>query len=220
MAICADTASSEELACAERLRHPFLIPGYPEPYMLDIVRAFRLLRGRRSYLEIGTFDRGNLAFTSTLLADDAVLIGVDTQDEQRRDALLSASLKPGQRYVSIVGDSRHRETVERVNAFLRSSGLASLDAVFIDGNHIGSAVMSDYANFGGMVASGGIVMFHDSLWEGDTQFKGVADALAEIDKVDPIYLVPGEGPCHRFMRTMSREAQWGVRDALHCLSII
>jgi hypothetical protein len=41
-------------------------------------------------------------------------------------------------------------------------------------------------------------------------YKGVADALAEIDKLDPLYLIPGERPCYRFMRPMWRDETWGV----------
>jgi predicted O-methyltransferase YrrM len=205
MEVCVADATEEELALAARVRRPFFISGYQEPYMRDIVRAFRLLHGRKSYLEIGTFDRGNLAYVSTLLANDAVLVGVDTQEESRRDGLLRSNLKPGQRYISVVGDSQDPGTLAQVRA-----QVGSLDAIFIDGNHVASAALSDYANYGAMVGAGGLAMFHDSLWEGDAKHKGVADALAEIDRLDPIYLVPGEGPCHRFMRTMGREAKWGV----------
>lgn len=205
--ICASPASVQELQTATTLREPFLIKNYPAPYVHDIVRAFRQLSGLKSYLEVGTFDRGNLRYVSSLLADDALLIGVDTQDEPNRDAQLRSLLKPGQRYVSIVGDSRESSVVQKVAQALNG---APLQATFIDGCHTAHAVLCDYANYGDMVASGGVVMFHDSVWEGDDTYKGSADALAEIDKLDPIYLVPGQGHPYRFMRTMWRDAVWGV----------
>ena len=210
MSASVGNATDAELALAMVARRPFLIAGYPEPYMHDIVRAFRLLRGRKSYVEIGTFDRGNLAYASTLLADDGVIIGIDTQDEPRRDAMLRGILKSGQRYASVVGDSRDPATVARVRSLLDSLSNGSLDSAFIDGCHTAQAVLSDYANYGSMVSRGGVVMFHDSLWEGDDMYKGVADALAEIDKLDPLYLIPGERPCYRFMRPMWRDETWGV----------
>lgn len=207
LAICNPLASAEELEVAKRCRQPFLIDGYGTPYMHDVVRAFRTIRGKRTYIEVGTFDRGNLAYASDLLADDALLIGIDLQAEETRDAKLRQTLKPSQRYLSIVGDSRTPETIASVKAAL---GDRPLDAIFVDGGHTAHAVMCDYVNYGEMVYPGGVIMFHDSLWEGTSVYKGCADALAEIDKLDPIYLVDGKTPCHRFMRTLWRDEMWGI----------
>lgn len=204
---CAGPATDEEIAYALKCRAPFAIPGYPDPYMPDIVRAFRLVSRARTYIEIGTFDRGNLAYVSQLLADDALLIGVDIQAESDRDARLRSVLKPSQRYVSVVGDSRAPATIDAALAAL--DGLP-LDCVFIDGGHTAHAVMCDYVNFGERVRPEGLVMFHDSLWEGDARFKGTSEALSEIDRFDPIYLVPGAAPCRRFMRAMWKDEIWGV----------
>lgn len=205
--ICQPPASDEEAEAALEIRRGFFIDNYAEPYILDIVRSFRLLRGMRTYIEIGTFDRGNLAYVSSILADDAIIIGLDIQAEEARDARLKSVLKRGQKYVSVVGDSRDEDVVRRVKAALDGR---PVDAVFIDGNHTAHAVMCDYVNFGELVRKGGAVLFHDSLWEGTSQWKGTADALAEIDKLEPIYLVPGQLPCRRFMRVLWRDAIWGV----------
>lgn len=207
LSVCQPLPTDEEVRDCRKARHAFDIQGYPAPYIDDIIRGFRLLKGARSYIEIGTFDRGNLAYVSSLLADDAVLIGVDTQHEQLRDGLLKSCLKSNQRYISVVGDSMAPETVEKVRDAL---GGETADAVFIDGNHTAYAVMSDYCNYGGLIREDGLVLFHDSLWEGDQTYKGVADALSEIDRLTPIYLIPGHGPCHRYMRTLFRDPQWGV----------
>ncbi len=205
---CIPLASDEELQFAYACRKSFLIQGYQEPYMNDIVRAFRLIKGKQTYLEVGTFDRGNLAYAAQLLADDAILIGVDIQQEDAHDELLRRSLKPRQTYISIVGDSRAEETVEQVRNALGYGYV--LDAAFIDGGHTAHAVMCDYVNYGEIVRPGGLVLLHDSLWEGSGDYKGSADALSEIDRLDPIYLVAGEGPPHRFMRPMWRDEIWGV----------
>ena len=206
--LCIPLASDEELQFAYKCRKSFHIQDYSEPYMNDIVRAFRLLKGKQTYLEIGTFDRGNLAYVAQLLADDAILIGVDIQQEDTRDDLLRHSLKPQQTYISIVGDSRTEKTVDQVRNVLGSDTM--LDVVFIDGAHTAHAVMCDYVNFGEIVRPGGLVLMHDSVWEGSADYKGSADALAEIDRFDPIYLVTGEGPIHRFMRPLWRDEIWGV----------
>ena len=205
--VCNPLASADEIAAASTCRRSFLIDGYERPYMLDIIRAFRMLCNKRIYVEVGTFDRGNLAYVSRLLADDALLIGVDVQAEEIRDVRLKQVIKPNQRYISVIGDSRAPETVSAVAAALDGR---RADAVFIDGGHTAHAVLCDYVNYGVLVAHNGLVMFHDSLWEGTDVYKGSADALAEIDKLDPIYLVTGEGPAHRFMRTMWRDEIWGV----------
>lgn len=205
--ICVPLANEEELKFAAACRLPFQIEGYQDSYMHDIIRAFRLISGRKTYLEVGTFDRGNLAYVARLLADDALLIGVDMQEEEDRDRLLRSQLKPGQTYISVVGDSRDPATVANVQNALRGH---ALDAVFIDGGHTAHTVMCDYVSYGELVAPNGLVMFHDSMWEGNDTFKGTADALAEIDRFDPIYLVNGVGAPHRFIRPMWRDEIWGV----------
>jgi hypothetical protein len=207
LSVCAEFASESELEDCARIRAPFGIKNYASPYTNDIVRAFRLLKGLKSYVEVWTFDRGNLAYVASLLDDEAVLVGVDTQVEDTRDNLLKSCLKPGQRYMSVVGNSLSPQTLEQVNTVLDGK---PIDAVFIDGEHTAYAVLSDYVNYGSLVVDDGFILFHDSLWEGDNQYKGSCDALAEIDRLNPIYLIPGDGPCHRFMRPLFRDPIWGV----------
>jgi FkbM family methyltransferase len=204
---CVDLPVSDELSNARKIRSPFYIDSYPEPYLDDVVRAFRVLRGMKTYLEIGVFDRGNLAYIASLLDDDAILIGVDIESDETRDNLLRSTLKLGQTYVPIVGDSRLPETVQRVRDAL---GARSVDAVFIDGDHTAYGVTCDYINYGPLVRDGGFIMFHDCLWEGNETYKGARHALTEVDKIDPVYLVPGFGPCHRFTPPMFRDSIWGV----------
>lgn len=167
-----------------------------------------MIIGRRTYLEVGTFDRGNLAYAAHLLAENAVIIGVDVQAEENRDNLLRQHLKEGQTYISIVGDSRDPATVSKVTSVLGED--RKLDVAFIDGVHTAHAVMCDYVNYGELMESGGLIMFHDSMWEGSSQYKGSADALAEIDRLEPIYLIDAVGPPHRFMRPLWRDDIWGV----------
>ena len=170
LSVCQPLASTEDVERCCAIREPFRIPGYPLPYVADVVRGFRLLKGRKVYIEIGTFDRGNLAYVSSLLADDALLIGVDVQPEEARDAMLRSVLKPNQRYVSVIGNSLAPETVNQVKAAL---GGRSADVIFIDGNHTAYAAMSDYVNYGALVSEGDLILFHDSLWEGNDTYKGV-----------------------------------------------
>jgi Methyltransferase domain len=204
---CEALASVDEVAEARAIRSSFAIGNNPEAWMGDVIRAFRLIKGRRTYLEIGTEDRGNLAFASTLLADEAILIGIDTRDNPIQDDKLRSLIKPTQTYLSIVGDSRLPSTFAPVEAALQGH---QLDAVFIDGDHTAHSVVCDYTNAEAFVQNDGVIMFHDSLWEGGGLYKGTADALAEINTIDPVYLIDATSPPRRFMRAMWKASLWGV----------
>lgn len=200
-------ASAAQVADTIELRAKFRVGDYGDPYVADVLRAFRLLEGKKYYLEIGIFDRGNLAYMASLLDDDAVLIGIDVQEDVERDALLRASLKPGQSYHSVIGSSRGPEAVASVRAIL---GGNRLDGVFIDGDHTAYGALSDYALYEDLVADNGVFLFHDSVWEGDENHKGVCDALDEISRVEPIYMIDGANPARRFCRPLWRDSLWGV----------
>ncbi|WP_196502893.1 sulfotransferase [Aestuariivirga litoralis] len=205
--ICKDALSADEIAEADAIRHEFLVEGQSVPYMQDIVRAFRKLKGKWTYAEIGTTDRSNLAYAASLLADDALLIGVFSNADETADAMIRSRLKSGQNYIFLKGDPRKIDTASEMSRLL---GKRKLDALFIDRDNTAYAVMTDYAYFSPMLGSGGFAMFHDCLWEGNHQYKGAADALAEIDRFEPVYLVPGFGECRRFARPLFRDPTWGV----------
>ncbi len=207
LAVAQAVADDAEIAKTVDQRAKFRFGEYGDPYVADVLRAFRLLRGRKFYLEIGIFDRGNLAYVASLLDDDAVLIGIDVQADEERDALLRASLKPGQAYYPIIASSRSPEAVEAVKSVL---GGGRLDGVFIDGDHTAYGAWCDYALYEDMVADDGVILFHDSVWEGDEHYKGVCDALDEISRVEPIYLIDGVNPVRRFCRPLWRDSLWGV----------
>jgi|GEM_PF-1025727 len=202
-----DLATADEIQNTTNSRAKFRVGDYGDPYLSDVLRAFRLLRGKKFYLEIGIFDRGNLAYVSSLLADDAVLIGIDVEDDPQRDAILRNSLKPGQTYHSVIASSRSPAAVDAVRAILCAN---RLDAVFIDGDHTAYGALSDYALYEEFVGNDGVFLFHDSVWEGDKIHKGVCDALDEISRVEPVYLVDGSNPVRRFCRPVWRDSLWGV----------
>ena len=200
-------ASPEETSKTIEFRSKFRVGDYSDPYVSDVLRAFRLLNGKKFYLEIGIFDRGNLAYLSSILAEDAVLIGVDVQEDEERDELLRSSLKPGQTYYSVIGSSRDAKVVAEVRRIL---GVNKLDAIFIDGDHTAYGAWCDYALYESFVSNNGVILFHDSVWEGDENYKGVCDALDEISRVEPIYLIDGANPVRRFCRPLWRDSLWGV----------
>jgi predicted O-methyltransferase YrrM len=200
-------ASATKIAETIKKRAKFRVGNYGDPYVSDVLRAFRLLEGKKFYLEIGIFDRGNLAYIASLLDENATLIGVDVQEDEERDALLRASLKPGQTYHSVIASSRDPRTVVAVRDIL---GANKLDAIFIDGEHTAYGALCDYALYEEFVSNNGVFLFHDSVWEGDETYKGVCDALDEISRVEPVYMIDSINPVRRFCRPLWRDTLWGV----------
>ena len=80
----------------------------------------------------------------------------------------------------------------------------------IDGDHTAYGTMCDYALYESFIADDGLILFHDSVWEGDENYKGVCDALDEISRVDPVYMIDGSNPVRRFTRPLWRDSLWGV----------
>ena len=200
------SASPEELRRALDIRKNFTFAGKAVPYMIDIVRAFRLALGATTYLEIGIYDRGNLAYVSTLLSPDAWLIGVDVEANPEHDARLRSVLSAGQLYMPVIGDSRSADTFLKVQQALDGR---KVDALFIDGGHDAQCVMSDYAKYSELVSDDGVILFHDALWEGNLEFKGVRHALECIDKLDPVFTVIGSEGAQRYMPAMFVGEVWG-----------
>jgi len=215
-------ATDAEMLSANDVRRSFLFPNQKEiiqneddqklPYMEDAVRAFRLVRGAHAYAEIGTFDKGNLAYVSSLLADDAIIFDIDIESHPNQTEKLKGVIGANQRLVTIVGSSTDDQTFRKLTEALDGQ---PLDALFIDGNHLAEAVISDFAMYGRLVRHEGIVLFHDSLMARSNNNKpGVAKALNTIDRVAPIYLIQGTGiPVHRFLPTFRAEIHWGVFGA-------
>lgn len=200
-------ATPSEVSDTLAYRSKFRVGDYTDPYVDDVLRAFRLLKDKKFYLEVGIFDRGNLSYMSSILADDAVLIGIDIQEDPERDAILRSTLKPAQTYHAVIGSSRDPEVVRAVHEIL---GADRLDGIFIDGDHTAYGAWCDYALYEELVSDQGAILFHDSVWEGDDRYKGVCDALDEISRVDPIYLIDGMNPVRRFSRPLWRDSLWGV----------
>ena len=196
--------SAEEFDAALRVRKQFLLDGQPEPYMDDVIRAFRLLRGCRSYVEVGTYDKGNLAYVAGLLAGDAVLVDVDCEAHPEHTERLKKRLAAGQRLFTVVGDSTLEATSEQVGAALAGR---PADAVFIDANHSAAFAWADYANFSNLLADAGVMLFHDVYWQGDGTCIGASTAMEWIDRLDPVHVVFTDHPVHRFF-------PWFVKDVV------
>ncbi len=181
----------------------------------DFVRAFRAVKGTKCYVEIGTYDKGNLAYVASLLDDSAMIIDVDIEAHEEQVEKLRRALKPHQTYHQVVGNSLLPETADRVRALIES-GSAGADAVFIDGNHVAEAVITDYALYAPLVREGGLVMFHDIYWTGFDEYLGAGQAIEILDKVRPVFAVSGDRPISRYIPILRRGTVWGGIGVVVC----
>lgn len=209
--ICQASPTTTEIKTANQIRKEFLLQGKSLPYMPDIIRAFRLIKNCKVYLEIGTEDKGNLAYVSQLLDDEATIVDVDIEERAQQKEKLENYLKPSQKLVSIVGDSSALETFEKVKDSL---GNEKLDAFFIDGNHSAQYVIADFSHYSSLLDENGFVLFHDIYWQGNANNKGTSEAMECLDKLYPIYsIVYDNVPIHRFL-----PHQW-IGDIWGCIGI-
>lgn len=202
-----DSPTAAETADASRIRRQFLFKDNPEPFMVDIIRAMRLLRGARRYVEVGTWDKGCLAYNSTILDKSAHLIDVDIDARPEATRALEAFLPKTQRLTTIVGDSASSDTIAQVSEAL---GDSLADVIFIDGNHAADFVWADFVNFSKLVRPGGVLLFHDIYWNGEGTTVGSSRAMEQIDRFTPVYAVYGSDPVHRYQPFFSQTpAVWG-----------
>ncbi len=205
--LCQPEASGSEISSIADIHKRF---GAAPNYDLSKLRAFRLLSGARRYLEIGTFDKANLAYLSKILAPDALIIDLDIEENIKQDRMLDQELYPDQTICRVRGNSAAKETVQSVRSAV---GDEPLDAIFIDANHMAKFVLADFANYSPMVKKDGYILFHDIQWEGagttKGSGKGVAQALEIIHKYVPVYQVVANNPVTRFFSPVIFGPIWG-----------
>ena len=206
LAIAAAPACQSELEQANLIRAGFRLPGTGVAYMVDAVRALRLLRGAHTYLEIGTEDKGNLAYVSTLLASDAMIIDIDMECRKKQEEKLRATIPATQTIHFVTGSSCDPASIETVRSIL---GARQLDAVFIDGNHSRNFVLADFNNYCQFLKKDGFVLIHDVYWEGDSSTFGSVPALDWIDRTYPVYVVSENRAIHRYLPFQSDSVTWG-----------
>jgi predicted O-methyltransferase YrrM len=112
----------------------------------------------RRVCEIGTSAGGTLYLLTRVSAPDALIVSIDLAIPPPTAALRERFARPGQRLVSIAGDSHSAETARELERLLRGE---QLDALFIDGDHTYDGVRADFERYAPLVRSGGIVALHD-----------------------------------------------------------
>ncbi len=197
--------SAAELAHAQAVRKAFELEQWNDPYMVDIIRAFRLLDGAGAYVEVGTRDKGNLAWVAPKMAPGAAMIDVDIDlfdvSERRLKSVIG-----GLDYHRITGDSIAPSTLAQVRAAL---GGRMADVIFCDSSHMFNHTIAEFDLYFPLVRPGGVLMYHDCFWEGNEVHKGKAQAMATIDRFVPVYCVYTDVPVHRYMPRSEKTDVWG-----------
>ena len=127
-------------------------------------------RTPRRVCEIGTSAGGTLYALTRVAAPDAVIVSVDITIPQTVQTLREKLVKPGQRIVSIEGDSHSDDTKAAVERALEG---APLDVLFIDGDHSYVGVRADFELYAPLVRHGGLIGLHD-INEDFTTRKGIS----------------------------------------------
>jgi hypothetical protein len=196
---------ASEVAQAMGVRKRFELDQWQDPYMIDIIRAFRLLDGASAYVEVGTRDKGNLAWVAPKLLPQATMIDVDIDifdDSERR---LRAEI-PEIDYHRITGDSIDPSTVAKVRTAL---GRREAKVVFCDSSHMYSHTLAEFELYYPLLQPGGVLMYHDCFWEGNATHKGKMQAMQAIDQVVPVYCVFMDEPIHRYRPRPTKSDVWG-----------
>jgi predicted O-methyltransferase YrrM len=193
----------EEWHTAMAIRRPYCAVGdMPDPYMNCPIRAFRLLEGAQVYIEVGTRDKGNIAWVArTKLVPGATIIDVDIEEFPEHERMLRAELKNDFAYHRIVGDSISDEVLDQVRTAL---GGRLADGIFCDSSHLYTHTLAEFDRYFSLIRPGGVLMFHDCYWEGNDYDKGKSQALAQIDRFNPVWVSYTDEPIHRFLPLSSK----------------
>jgi len=108
-------------------------------------------------LEIGVHYGGTINLWSKfVVGDDPLIIGVDISYDLTEKSVMNSGFK------LVKGDSKDDITLAEVKRILSGR---EVDYLFIDGDHLYPSVMNDYVKFLPLVRSGGIIGFHDIVYQ-------------------------------------------------------
>ncbi len=210
-------AEEADVEQANAIRGEYYLDIAPNPYMVDVSRAFRLAAGAKVYIEVGTQDKGNIAWLArTKLAPGATIIDIDFETYPENDAKIRAELTAaGFDYHPLRGDCLSDEILSEVKRILDGR---QADLIFCDSHYTYEHTMSEFSLYFPLVKSGGLLFFHDSIWSGDAgaewpemRKRGKGFAIADLDRYYPAYLVEGwDNPIRRFVMPPLDVTHWGT----------
>ena len=162
------------------------------------------MKGKTSWLEIGTETKLNLAYMSTILSEDALVIDIDIAKNEEGTKKLKdfAAFQLHQ----IINSSNNVDTVRATQKILNNK---KIDGIFIDGNHMYEFVFNDFVYYNKFVKDNGYIFFHDIFYTGNQKSKGVFQCLDYINRWIPVYQVYGNAPVSRFKPMPNNDIIWG-----------
>lgn len=141
----------------ELLGSHFFRPIQKRSEALRLIEAVRALRPR-AVCEIGAARGGTAFLFAHAAAEDATVISVDLEFGAARREAVASLARRGQRILCMDGDSHSDATLDAVR---RELGGATLDLLYLDGDHSYDGVASDFRLYAPLVRAGGLVVFHD-----------------------------------------------------------
>jgi predicted O-methyltransferase YrrM len=125
--------------------------------LLELLERVGKLQPRR-VCEIGTSAGGTLYFLTRVADPAAVIVSIDVSTPPHTRFARGKLARDRQRVVSLEGDSQTPAMVRRLCKQLRG---ASLDFLFIDGDHSYQGAKRDFELYSPIVRSGGLIALHD-----------------------------------------------------------
>lgn len=128
----------------------------------ELIGAMKFLADRKiqRVLELGIFRGGSMFCWHAVAAEDADFVGVDTPGTPPSvEQNMASWMRPGQKSLLILDDTKSGETVTRALNFLGGR----IDFLFIDADHSEAGVRGDFDVWSSHVVSDGVIGFHDIL---------------------------------------------------------
>lgn len=165
----------------------------------ELIEAMKIVEELypKRIVELGVYRGGTLYPWSMCATEDAIIVGIDTPGTPPEvENNLKSWLKPNQRGMILLADTRSPATQQTVSSYLGDK----IDFLFIDADHRYDWVKADYETWRPFVRSGGLIGFHDvhddiihSDGSGDSK-KFFAEIRQQYKKSDMIYYpTPGHG---------------------------
>ncbi len=124
---------------------------------IELEYVFNLMKGCKSYLEVGTAEGNGLYVLSHALADDACVQAIDFGESHTKAPRDEVTGK-WSRYYETLGNSHDAEIIS-CTCFDKENGLASFEIVFIDAGHTYEDVIADAIAYGHLATK--YICFHD-----------------------------------------------------------
>jgi predicted O-methyltransferase YrrM len=136
---------------------------------IEIASLLRIVQNRRPscLCEIGAAGGGTLALFSRVADPKARILSIDINYPEAKQAAYTNLLEDEQQLTCVEGDSHSEHVAATVKAWLNGR---RIEFLFIDGDHTYEGVKADYELYSPLVASKGIIAFHDIVNDYRTRY--------------------------------------------------